>query len=1182
MSLDVGVISTLVQDQFPAFYRTEGPAFIAFVEAYYEYLEQTGQTLQISRSLPDQFDIDTSTGVFLDAFKKTYLAGIPGQLASDPKLTIKHIYDFYSAKGTSRAVELLFRILFNDAATVNYPSEDVLRLSDAKFVRPRYIEVYAPNLTALRSLEGKEIVGATSGAIAFVESIATKLLNNVKVHVMFLSGLRGNFLREEVIAPSSTGLQDDMPVIVGSLSRINITLGGSNNAVGDTFSVSSTSGRQGLARVTSIANGTGLVVYRINDSSPYTNISSLATQFSGGYGFSQNTNFTQVKVNDNHLVVNNVINVAQTYSNSSLISNAQFYQHETVVQPLEKITFLSGQAFTTFFENWISTSDFGKSPLIKGYSANADLIGTGYVVSHNLDGDTGTLTISPRTGSFSYQNQLTITKLSATHNFANNEPIDEENTVELNLTSINGTISIGDIVKGSSSGANGVVNTIVGSVYTLNGSFGSFEPLESVFKVSSPTSNATIQTASTTTSGANGVISLVINSTALAVAGVVGTFNAGLKIKGRRTNAKATIDGGGVADTGVSDIFAANGYISTDANGHTNAAVLDTFSNQTIISTSIGFDRRGQDPSTELYELGLANSISIFTNTFAPFVQNTAAYIQGLDSNTFANVVTVGTGTGSTFKIGTLENEESLTIYTDFIGDNNTMNVAFLDCVIDGGNSGVGFLDTVTINSGGTGYTNNQTITFDTGGPGDGEPITVAFATITTDASGVIISTTVTDPGSGYYTASPPTLPENGGGVTANVTGNFDFGYGFIKDADGDYTTILDNVLTRFQGNVGSITSLSEINPGNNYNFDPFVSVYTRGIAKYNRRDLVLNLTTQPNPPFIVGEEVTQVVTNAGQALEVADISLVYSNGTVISGNTSLFDEEDVIFQVVNSTVNAIGTVYATNTTHISIKDAKKREFSNGSFLYIDTTNTAPFIAGTPIRNLRVDLSLNQQYANANVSSVQVVSQTQTAKGQVYLAPADSNTVHIRRLSFSVGFNNVGNVVGSTSGTSVVVDTIAQDLNTLPIGDNFNLLANTTAADGIVTGVEIIDSGFGYSHDSPVTLISANVLQNIVVSGIANVSTTGIGEGVWTDQASFLNTKYIHDNKFYQDFSYVVTSGLSLDKYKDILLRLNHVAGTELFAQVSKQSRITNTSLTVGTSAVVLGTTDSNNDFTEA
>ena len=76
----------------------------------------------------------------------------------------------------------------------------------------------------------------------------------------------------------------------------------------------------------------------------------------------------------------------------------------------------------------------------------------------------------------------------------------------------------------------------------------------------------------------------------------------------------------------------------------------------------------------------------------------------------------------------------------------------------------------------------------------------------------------------------------------------------------------------------------------------------------------------------------------------------------------------------------------------------------------------------------------------------------------------------------------------------------------------------------------------------------------IVVSGQANVTTTGIAEGYWKDEASFLNTKYIHDNNYYQSHSYVVESGLSLDKYRDVLLRVAHVAGTKLFGKVTKVS----------------------------
>ena len=35
-------ISPLIEEQFPAIYRTDGPLMVAFVKAYYEFLEQSG------------------------------------------------------------------------------------------------------------------------------------------------------------------------------------------------------------------------------------------------------------------------------------------------------------------------------------------------------------------------------------------------------------------------------------------------------------------------------------------------------------------------------------------------------------------------------------------------------------------------------------------------------------------------------------------------------------------------------------------------------------------------------------------------------------------------------------------------------------------------------------------------------------------------------------------------------------------------------------------------------------------------------------------------------------------------------------------------------------------------------------------------------------------------------------
>ena len=199
-------ISIFVKNHFPQFYKESGPVFEAFVEAYYEYLEQTGQTLDFSRNLIEYQDIDTTTADFLEQFKKLYLDQLPGLVKADDRLTIKHIMDYYRSKGSERSIQLLFRILFDEAATVNKPGLDVIKPSTSAFRLPRYIEVYAPEINNLIALEGLEIVGATSGAKGFVESISTNIIGGARVHIVQLSNLRGNFLRGEIIAKSSDGL----------------------------------------------------------------------------------------------------------------------------------------------------------------------------------------------------------------------------------------------------------------------------------------------------------------------------------------------------------------------------------------------------------------------------------------------------------------------------------------------------------------------------------------------------------------------------------------------------------------------------------------------------------------------------------------------------------------------------------------------------------------------------------------------------------------------------------------------------------------------------------------------------------------------------------------------------------------------------------------------------------------
>ena len=1151
-------ISIFVKDQFPQFYKEDGPIFEAFVEAYYEYLEQTGQTLDFSRNLIEYQDIDTTTADFLEQFKKLYLEQLPGLIKSDDRLTIKHIMDFYRAKGSERSIQLLFRILFDEAAVVNKPGEDVLKPSTSEFRLPRYIEVYAPEINNLIALEGLEIVGATSGAKGFIETISTNIIGGARVHIIQLSNLRGNFLRGEIIAKSSDGITDNMPVVTGSLSSVDITLGGQDFVKGDEFNVIADVGKQGLVRATAIDNATGLIEYQLSN---------------GGFGFSTNTDFTSIDVNEQHLVVNNVVNAAQAYSNSSQIDNAEFIRFERVDQKVEKLSFLSGSDLISHLNTEIAAE---RDIYIVGKEAGGNVVANGFLIAETGSGANGTVTIAPHTGTFGDQLALSANLVVNTHIFQQNEIIDEEDNVTLNITSTSGSFSAGDDVKGDNSLAVGKVVTVNSTVMTLNSVFGTFTTDDNVQDITSGVANTANVTGTTiTAAGANAMLGTFSNSNAkvytLNISDIKGAFDNGKKIRGRRSLALATLTS--QSDTGASDIFA-NGVSTINA-------TVDTFTNVSVHAEVIGSNSTNVGFRNPLYSNGSTGT----------FYQNTAAFIIGVESNTYANVVTVGTGNGSTFKIGGLENEESITIYTDFVGDNNTANVAFLDCVIDGqssnsagGNSGIGFVDTIVVRTAGSNYANGEVVTFSTGGAGGGAPTTNATGTLLTNGSGAIQSVTVTAAGAGFFTQNVVGTITTSGGSSGVLTANVDFGYGFPKNPQLGFEAVLNDVFTRFSGNIGTITSLTDINPGNNYNFDPFVSVYTKGIAKFDRKDVVVNLTGMNTGAggdpidFVIGETVNQTVTSAGQTLTVNTITVqnTSSSSNTTTGNTENFHIGSSIVQVKNSTVNAIGDVFFSNSTVLGIKNGRtKQTFANGLVTF--TINTQPFTSNSTINAISI-ASANSLNSETNVfttvASNGSISDSAVSKGQVYKFTNNGDgtgDVGLRRLTFSLGFNDSGSISGATSGAGGTIDSIYEDSNTNPIGDNAVINADAKSANGIITAVDVIDSGIAYQHGANLTLRHTGN-SNIVVSGTANVTTTGVSPGIHASTESHLNTKYIHDNDFYQSHSYQIETGLSLNKYRDILLKSAHVAGTKLFGKVVKESTVNN-AVTVSNSSITQAAT---------
>ena len=282
-------LSTLVQSQFPSFYNEEGENFMAFIKAYYEWMETTDQTQHELKKLVEYKDIDDTLDEYIEYFRRTVMAEVPENAVADKRLLAKHIKDFYQSKGTLASYKLLFRILYNEDVEVNYPADQILKISDGDWRIDRYVTT-GHDVNNLRFI-GKTIKGSDSGAEALVENIVKRAIRGRVIDQIYVSNLKGSFNHLEPIklkvAESGT---PHTPIIEAGIAGFTIVSPGGRYNPGDVVDIiSSDKGKFGKIVVTKTVDLNGAITFSLLDGgSGYSSSINDTTQItlSGGDGSS--------------------------------------------------------------------------------------------------------------------------------------------------------------------------------------------------------------------------------------------------------------------------------------------------------------------------------------------------------------------------------------------------------------------------------------------------------------------------------------------------------------------------------------------------------------------------------------------------------------------------------------------------------------------------------------------------------------------------------------------------------------------------------------------------------------------------------------------------------------------------------------------------------------------------------
>lgn len=214
-------LKSWVREQIPLYLKTgEYENFRIFLEAYYDFLEMSGQANDILFKFNETSDIDTTLDPFIKHFVEMFSFAVPEQFFEKKRDALKHVKEINSIKGTPNSYKLLFQLLFNEDIELYYPEVDIFRSSASDFRARNYISVCCMIHDATVF---KDKWVRSANARFFVEDVELK--SSVR-DIWYLKIDETKFTGEmDDTGPEILWIEDD-PNIVGqtmlSLSRINV------------------------------------------------------------------------------------------------------------------------------------------------------------------------------------------------------------------------------------------------------------------------------------------------------------------------------------------------------------------------------------------------------------------------------------------------------------------------------------------------------------------------------------------------------------------------------------------------------------------------------------------------------------------------------------------------------------------------------------------------------------------------------------------------------------------------------------------------------------------------------------------------------------------------------------------------------------------------------------------------
>lgn len=362
---------------------------------------------------------------------------------------------------------------------------------------------------------------------------------------------------------------------------------------------------------------------------------------------------------------------------------------------------------------------------------------------------------------------------------------------------------------------------------------------------------------------------------------------------------------------------------------------------------------------------------------------------------------------------------------------------------------------------------------------------------LSTTIYGIVSGVTIVDGGSGYEEGDIITITGDGSDAAAKVSSIKESPISALKvnTIGHGYRLNTEAVINNSgTGGSGFLFDVSEI--ANTYTVTSGANTYTvgeiSGISIINRGEGYFK------KPTVTLEDTT-----------ISSLGLLSNNLITISNAGSNYGVGNTLIFTGGAGTGAAGqiaSVTETITFDLLFEDGFQMK-ADGS--YYDIIKNEDWSVKGPIKRIELT-NFGTGYTSANLPSI-TISTTTGSSGNLVAT----------------------NIQGKSANVSI--DT-----------------SNNITGIGSIRAVEITNFGINYS--------AANVSASAVGDGNANlvsvIAGLGIKEGVWLDDDGKVNYKIIQDSYYYQDYSYVIKSGLAFRTYSDTLKAIIHPAGLQSFGEI--------------------------------